>query len=114
MSNMTEQSTVATSDETTSSQPSAKEIEFTKTVNDMATDQAPQMFAVALEYGAQLDVKIAAWGMAFDEHAYMITEDDNRQFVLADADGALKYFPKTHNVTPRLIWVTPSPITDQN
>ncbi|MCE7009949.1 hypothetical protein LWC34_45160 [Kibdelosporangium philippinense] len=113
MSKVTEQSTVDQFDRTTGSQPSIEEVAVTKTVSEMAADQAPKMFAIALEYHVAFKIQFVAWGMAFDGYAYVVMYDGNMQFLTTDADGALKCFPKTGNVTPRLIWVGPSPATGQ-
>ncbi len=78
--------------------------EFTKQVAEMVADQAPKVFAVVLEHGAQLDAQIAAWGIALDEGAFMTTVDGRSQYALAQPENALRYIRHRPEVTPRLVW----------
>ncbi len=50
---------------------------------------------------------IAAWGMSFDEHAYMVKTSGDSQYFLTDADNALNYVHRTANATPNLVWANP-------
>ncbi|CAM3878026.1 hypothetical protein KIPE111705_29375 [Kibdelosporangium persicum] len=81
------------------------EADFAKDVAEMVADHAPRLFAIVLEYGTQVDARIAAWGMELDEGAYMTTVDGRRQYALADAEGALRYIRGNPDTTPRLVWV---------
>lgn len=82
--------------------------DFTTAVAEMVADQAPRLFAVVLEYGEQTDARIAAWGMALDDGAYMTTADGKNQYALAEPDNALRYVRSHTNITPHLVWATPS------
>ncbi|ONI74984.1 hypothetical protein ALI144C_40130 [Actinosynnema sp. ALI-1.44] len=77
-------------------------------VVEMATDQAPRLFGVVLEYGEQTDAQVYAWGMALDDFAYMTTVDGSAQFALEEPENALRYVPRRTNITPHLIWITPA------
>nr|CEL16806.1 hypothetical protein [Kibdelosporangium sp. MJ126-NF4] len=80
---------------------------FDKLMAEMVADQAPRVFAVVLEFGEQTDAQIVAWGMTLDGGAYMTTVDGRNQFVLAEAENALRYVPSRSNITPHIVWATP-------
>jgi hypothetical protein len=82
--------------------------DFTTLVTEMVTDQAPRLYAVVLELGAQVDGQIVAWGMALDDHACMTTTDGRNQYVLTEAGNALRYVRSRPGTTPRLVWATPA------
>ncbi|RSM83217.1 hypothetical protein DMH04_24115 [Kibdelosporangium aridum] len=106
---MTEQSTIdSASKGETEPQTSDTETEFTAMVNEMVADQAPQVFAVVLERDDQSDATVAAWGMSFDDQAYMVKANGNSKYFLADAENALAYIHRTDNATPQLVWVNPT------
>jgi hypothetical protein len=47
--------------------------EFVVVTEDLVADEAPRLFAVLQEYGERVDVRIAAWGMAFGERVEVIS-----------------------------------------
>jgi hypothetical protein len=108
MSNLTSRSSMdLSSDHLVDLSPLGDETEFAKLITDMVTDQAPRLFAVVIEYGDRLDAQLAAWGLAFDEHAYVVTIDGKNQYVVTEPESALRYIRDAAHTTPRLVWVTP-------
>ncbi|MFC0105648.1 hypothetical protein [Kibdelosporangium aridum] len=81
---------------------------FNRLLVEMVADQAPRLFAVVIEHGHREDAAIAAWGMAFEDSAYMITADSNNHYSLSDAENALNYVRTNPNITPHLIWTSPT------
>ncbi|MET0238162.1 MAG: hypothetical protein ABW224_26210, partial [Kibdelosporangium sp.] len=77
MSETTEQSLV---DLRGATLPRTKAAEFTELVAEMVAGHAPDVFAIVLEYGEQVEAQIVAWGMAHDDGAYMTTVDGKNQY----------------------------------
>ncbi|ALG10326.1 hypothetical protein [Kibdelosporangium phytohabitans] len=75
----------------------------------LVADRAPRLFGVVIEHEAPKEPEIAAWGMDFDDSAYMITVDGKTQFALASADNALFYVRTTPEAIPHLIYTTAIP-----
>nr|CEL13518.1 hypothetical protein [Kibdelosporangium sp. MJ126-NF4]CTQ99203.1 hypothetical protein [Kibdelosporangium sp. MJ126-NF4] len=75
----------------------------------LVADQAPRLFAVAFEFDGPEEPVIAAWGMDFDDSAYMVTANGNTHFSLATADNALNYVRTGPSATSHLIWTTAKP-----
>ncbi|CAM3373914.1 hypothetical protein KIPE111705_05425 [Kibdelosporangium persicum] len=114
MTNPTIQSAVDTkTDDLTELQPPTSEAGFADLVAEMVADQAPRLFAVVLELGTQVDAQIVAWGIAFEESAYMVTVDGRNQYALANAEAALKYVRSDANITSSLVWATPAVHTQE-
>ncbi|WP_018681480.1 hypothetical protein [Actinokineospora enzanensis] len=67
--------------------------------------QAPRMFAVVQELGDSEDHRVAAWGIAFEEHAAVVTEDGDSRFVLRTPESALAVFGNHPEVSARLVWL---------
>jgi hypothetical protein len=85
--------------------PLGGEEEFTNLLAEMVADQAPRVFAVVQELGERLDGRIAAWGMAFDEHAAVVDVRGNIFISTESAEASLRRFQVGREITPRLIWV---------
>lgn len=85
--------------------PLGDEEEFGRLLSEMVTDQAPRMFAVVQEYGERIDGRIAAWGMAFDEHASVVDVRGNIFISTESAEASLRRFELGREVTPRVVWV---------
>jgi hypothetical protein len=80
--------------------------DFTAVIAEMVADQAPRLFAVVMVHGEQVDMQVAAWGMAFDDYAYMASADGKNQFFLEQPENALRYIRPDVGAKPQLIWVT--------
>jgi hypothetical protein len=81
--------------------------EFATLVEQMAVDQAPRLFAVVQTYG-QLDGRVAAWGMAFDDGAEIVGVDRALRMSLEAADTAPMLFALDGGAEARLVWLRPS------
>jgi hypothetical protein len=91
--------------------PLCDEAEFAELVDEMVADEAPRLFAVVQEYGERVDGRIAAWGMAFDDHAEIISVDDDTSVSLSSPERAAHGFNHRPNITPRVVWVNPDATT---
>lgn len=79
---------------------------FAALMECMVADQAPRLFAVVQEYGERLDGRIAAWGMAFDDHADVVGIG-GVQLSTRSPETALARFVRGDRITPHLVWVNP-------
>jgi hypothetical protein len=86
---------------------SFSEAEFTELVQGMVDDEAPRVFAIVQEYGDRIDVRVAAWGMTFDNHAEIVGTDGRTRMSARSPDTALRIFSRQPNTTARLVWPTP-------
>lgn len=84
--------------------PLGDEQEFADLLAEMVADEAPRIFAVVQEYGTRADGVIAAWGMAFEDHAEVVGVDGGLRMSLRAPERALRGFRRPH-ITPRLVWV---------
>jgi hypothetical protein len=87
--------------------PLCGEAEFTEMVAEMVADEAPRLFAVVQEYGEHVDGRIAAWGMAFEEHAEVVSVDNGTSITLRSSERAARGFNHRPNITARVVWVNP-------
>ncbi len=85
--------------------------EFTAIVDDMVADSAPRVFAVVQEYGERVDGRIAAWGIAFADHAEVVGVDGTLRMRLPEPQHALGRFAWGRHITPRLVWVNPDAVS---
>lgn len=93
--------------------PLCEETEFNKLIESMVADFAPRLFAVVQEYGDRVDARIAAWGIAFDDHAAVVGVDGGLWMSLQAPENALRGFAWGSHITPRLVWVNPDAATSQ-
>ncbi|MFC0105604.1 hypothetical protein [Kibdelosporangium aridum] len=90
---------------------------FNSLLVEMVTDQAPRVFAVVIEHGHREDAAIAAWGIAFEDSAYLVTANGNNHYSLAAPENALNYLRINPHATPHLIWpnlTAANPLDTQN
>lgn len=85
--------------------------QFTELIEGMVADFAPQVFAVVQEYGDRVDARIAAWGIAFDDHAEVVAVDGGLRMNLRAPEHALRGFNWGSDITARLVWVNPDAAT---
>jgi hypothetical protein len=85
--------------------PLCDETEFAADLQLMVSEEAPRLFAVIQEYGDRVDARIAAWGMAFPDHADLTTRGS--WMSTESPERALHRFNRAPHVRARLIWVTP-------
>ncbi len=86
------------------SNPLCGEEEFTALVVAMVNDEAPRLFAVVQEIGEREDGRIAAWGMAFEDHAAVL-RDGNSWLSVSSPDRARRMLSRGPDITAHLVWV---------
>jgi hypothetical protein len=93
--------------------PLCDEQQFAAFLDSMVADEAPRLFAVVQEYGQRADGWIAAWGMAFENHAEVIGVDRGLRMTLQTPENALRVFAWSTHISTRLVWVQPGrPVED--
>ncbi|QTR03444.1 hypothetical protein J7S33_31865, partial [Saccharothrix algeriensis] len=80
---------------------------FSAFLTGLAEDDAPRLFAVAVEYGERHDGYIAAYGMAFPDSADVINREGDLRLHLQAPEDALKYF-MDHDLCEkaRIVWLS--------
>jgi hypothetical protein len=73
----------------------------------MVAEEAPRVFAVLEEYGERVDGRIAAWGMAFPDHADVIAVDHCFHLRMRSPDRAARAFNNRPHITARVVWLHP-------
>lgn len=85
--------------------PMCDEKRFAAILAEMVAEKAPRLFAVVQEYGERVDGRIAAWGMAFDDHVEVSGVDGDVRMSLSGPERALHVYRRGSHITPRLVWV---------
>jgi hypothetical protein len=96
---------------TTVRTPAIDEAEFEELLAAMVADEAPRLFAVIQEYGEQIDARISAWGMAFENGAEVVAVDQGLRMNLRAPENALRLFNVGDDIRARLVWVNPCSAT---
>ena len=91
--------------------PLCGEAEFAELVNELVAEDAPKLFAVLQEYGERADGRIAAWGMAFPDHADVVGVDHGLHLRLQSPGGATRAFRRRPHVSARIVWLDPDPVS---
>ena len=92
--------------------PLCDEARFASVLEQLVADDAPRVFAVVQEYGTRLDAWIAAWGMAFDDHAEVVSVEGHTRMSLQSPDTALLGFHEAdEHIHARLVWFNPETVT---
>ncbi len=86
--------------------PMCGEVEFAELLGEMVAGEAPRLFAVAQEYSNRVDGRIAAWGMAFEDHVELVCVGDRRRMSLRSPERATCLLSHRPYITARLVWVT--------
>ena len=63
------------------------------------------------EYGERVDGRIAAWGMAFADHAEVVSVTRGLRMSLQAPENALRMFKFGSHVRARLVWFNPDAAT---
>ncbi|RKT52436.1 hypothetical protein [Saccharothrix australiensis] len=79
------------------------EAEFEALIQGILKEDPPRLFAIVEEYGEREDAHVGAWGLAFSDHAEVITTEGTLRVGTQSADSALRFF-KAPNITPRVVW----------
>ncbi len=85
--------------------------EFDQILRSIVADHAPRIFAVWQVYRERVDGRIAGWGMAFDDHAYLVSVDRTLRMSLNHPEEALLGFHRGDDVRARLVWYDPNAAT---
>ncbi|WP_235079375.1 hypothetical protein [Amycolatopsis orientalis] len=91
--------------------PLCDEPEFAEILEELVADEAPRIFAVVQEYGERVDGRIAAWGMAFADHAEVVSVTRGLRMSLQAPENALRMFKFGSHVRARLVWLNPDAAT---
>jgi hypothetical protein len=91
--------------------PSCDEREFAAILEQMVADEAPRLFAVVQEYGDRVDGRIAAWGMAFTDHAEVVSAEHKQRISLQAPENALRLFKFGNHIRAHLVWFNPDAAT---
>jgi hypothetical protein len=89
--------------------PLSDEPGFAAILEEMVADEAPRLFAVVQEYGQRVDARIAAWGIAFDDHVEVVAR--GMQGGLRTPEDALRFFNRGSHIRARLVWFNPDAAT---
>ena len=73
--------------------------------------EAPRLFAVVQEYGERVDGRIAAWGLAFDDHTEVFSVGRTQRMCLQVPENALRLFKVGSHIRARLVWFDPDAAT---
>ena len=92
-------------------EPLCDEPRFTENLDRMVADFAPHVFAVVQVYGERVDGRIAAWGMAFEDHVEVFDVDGGLPMTRQTPEDALPGFAWGRHITTRLVWVNPAAAT---
>lgn len=62
-------------------------------------------------YRERVDGRIAAWGMAFDDHAETVSVDNGTSIRLSSAERAAHGFNHRPDIIAHVVWVNPDAAT---
>jgi hypothetical protein len=91
--------------------PLCDEPRFAAFLAEMVVGEAPRLFAVVQVYGERVDVRTAGWGMAFDDHAEVVSVDHKSRMSLHAPEDALRLFTFGSHIRARLVWFNPDAAT---
>jgi hypothetical protein len=72
---------------------------------EIVANDPPRLFAVVQELGERVDARVAAWGMAFEDHAELVGVDRQMRASLGKPEDALFLFRSGERIQARLVWV---------
>jgi hypothetical protein len=81
--------------------------EFDELIDEMVAEDAPRMFAIVQERGDRLDARVAAWGMAFEDYAALVSADGGLQLSLPSAERGALHYNRHAGITARVVWIYP-------
>ncbi|HEU0089214.1 MAG TPA: hypothetical protein VFQ77_16475 [Pseudonocardiaceae bacterium] len=91
--------------------PLGDEPEFAAILESAVADEAPRLFAIIQVYGERVDGRIAAWGMAFDDYAEVVSVAHGMQGSLRAPQDAVRLFNLGSHIRARLVWFNPDAVT---
>ncbi|RKT55407.1 hypothetical protein [Saccharothrix australiensis] len=75
-------------------------------LQNLAVDSAPRVFAIGFEYDEPDEVGITAWGIAFHDHTQAFSTDGTHQVLTDQPHQALHHFAEA-DATMHLFWADP-------
>jgi hypothetical protein len=79
---------------------------FTRLVRQMVEHEAPRRFALVEEIGERKDAEIIAWGIAFDDHAEVVSAaHDGVRAIFSSAERAQQRLSNHEKIKVRLVWI---------
>lgn len=79
--------------------------------DELVQDTAPRLFAVVQSYepgdSDNADAWVAAWGMAFDGHAEIVSSGGGARLSVCSPDWAVRRFGRGVDLSARVVWVAP-------
>lgn len=78
--------------------------EFESPLHDIVRESAPRMFAVVQELGDCEDGAVAAWGLAFEDRADVVSVNGVSRLSARTPGSALRFFSGGSRTRARLIW----------
>lgn len=91
--------------------PLCDEAQFAEILEETVADEAPRLFAVVQEYGERVDGRIVAWGMAFEDHAEVVSVARDIRMGLQKPETALRLFNIGSHIHARIVWFNPDATT---
>lgn len=91
--------------------PLCEAAEFAELVQELVAAEAPRLFAVVQEIGTRVDVRVAAWGLAFEDYTEVVGVDRRPRQVRADLKSpelAARLFSRRPHITAHVEWVKPT------
>jgi hypothetical protein len=79
--------------------------ELDELIDEMVSAEAPRLFAVVQVHATRLDGRVAAWGLAFEDHAEIVGADANTRISVVSPEHAIRRFGRSPDGTTRLVWV---------
>ncbi|AXG82827.1 hypothetical protein [Streptomyces paludis] len=94
--------------------PTLTSTELATLADELVHDTAPRLFAVVQSYepgdrdpgGA--DARVAAWGMAFEEGAEVVSVDSGCRMRVCSLERVVRMFGRGADVSARVVWVAPA------
>ncbi|MFD7504681.1 hypothetical protein [Streptomyces sp. NPDC059850] len=68
-------------------------------------DSAPRLFAVVQVYGKEEDARVAAWGIALDDHAEIVSVEGRVRMTTRSPERGVRRFGRPPHISARLVWV---------
>ncbi|CCH31605.1 hypothetical protein ABZ816_04925 [Actinosynnema sp. NPDC047251] len=81
---------------------------FAQFLAALAVEEAPRLFAVAVEYDDREDTYIAAYGLAFADRSEVVSTEGGFYATLQKPENALVFFTEQGEATPHLLWLPPA------
>ena len=82
------------------------EKEFASLMIQLVGHEAPRRFALVEEIGERKDAMIVAWGIAFDDHAEVVSAaHDGARAIFSSAEAARRLLSSHEKIKVWLVWI---------